>query len=683
MYRIIARYNAEPERTKPNMNGPSKLSTKLPPDQEAIRAKCIHPSGTFIEFKKEDVEQSISDCFEKIVGKYPDRIAVKTKNGTLTYKALNQTANRIARAILEQSGDKEEPVVLLLENDARALATVLGVLKAGKMYLVLDPSFPDERITFMLNDAQANLIVTNSKNFSWAATLASVKQKTLNIDAVDLNLSEENVGVPILPNAFAYIRYTSGSVGQPKGVLENHRNMLHNVMNVTNALHICADDRATLLGSLSTGQAATDLYAALLNGAALYLWNTKQDGLAGLAKWLIEEEITYYRASVTAFRSFIDTLSGEERFPRLRIVRLGSEAVLWKDVESYKKYFSQDCVMVNALSLGEARTVCLNVVNRETPRSGNNVPVGYALANKQVLILDDAGKQLGFNEIGEIAVTSDYLSPGYWRRPDLTQAKFLPEPDGGDMRICLTGDLGRMMPDGCIEHMGRKDFQIKVRGYSVEVGEIEATLLAQRNVKEAVVSTRKATVEADNERLVAYIVPREKPPPSISVLRRALREKLPDYMVPSDLVFLDALPLTPNGKVDRRSLPDPGKSRPDLDTQFVAPRTSVEKKLAQIWAEVLSLDQVGIHDNFFDLGGHSLAATRVVSQVMKQFQLEIPLQSLFQSPTVAKIAAVIMEHQTKKLGEKDLERILAELESMSEEEAQKSIAKEFADPRKH
>jgi amino acid adenylation domain-containing protein len=663
--------NLPDDEAKLLMNDPFKRNVNLPPEQEAIRAKCFHPTGKFVEFPQEEIEQSIPERFEKIVRAYPDRIAVKSKGGALTYKALNQTANRIARLILEQSGDTEKPVALLLDKDARALAAILGVLKAGKMYLVLDPWFPGERVTFMLNDSRADLLVSDSKNLTLAAALARDQQKSLNLDAVESNHSSENVGVPILPDAFAYIRYTSGSVGQPKGVLENHRNMLHNVMNVTNALHICADDRVTLLGSLSTGQAATDMYAALLNGAALYPWDIKQEGLAGLAKWIAEEKITLYRSSATAFRAFIDTLSAEERFPRLRIIRLGSEPVLWKDIESYREHFSQDCVVVNALSLGEARTVCLIVVNRETPISGNSVPVGYALADKQVLIFDDAGNQLGFNEIGEIAVRSRYLSPGYWHRPDLTQAKFLPDPDGADRRICLTGDLGRMMPDGCLEHIGRKDFQIKVRGYRVEVGEIEAILLAQSNVREAVVATRKAAAGADNERLVAYIAPCEKPSPSVSVLRRAIRDKLPDYMVPSDFVFLDTLPLTPNGKLDRRSLPDPGNSRPDLDIPFFAPRTSVEKQLAQIWAEVLSLDQVGLHDNFFDLGGHSLAATRVVSQVIKQFRLEVPLQALFQAPTVAEMSAVIDERQKNRLTEEELERILTELEAMSEEEAKK------------
>jgi acyl carrier protein len=318
-------------------------------------------------------------------------------------------------------------------------------------------------------------------------------------------------------------------------------------------------------------------------------------------------------------------------------------------------------------------------MSKESRLSGNTVPVGYALEDREILLLDDTGKQVGFNETGEIAVRSRYLSPGYWRRPDLTAAKFRPDPDGGDKSIYLTGDLGYIMPDGCLEHIGRKDFQAKMRGHTVDLSEVEAAILARENIKAAVVIATQNQSQREESHLVAYIVANTASAPGTTLLRRALSDKLPDYMIPSRFILLESLPLTPNGKVDRRALPDPGKSRPELETLFVAPRTSLEKELAQIWAEVLSLDAIGIHDNFFDLGGHSLAATRVVSQVIKQFRLELPLQSLFQSPTVGEMAVVITENQTKKLDETDMHRILAELESLSDEEAKERLAE--ADPK--
>jgi len=302
----------------------------------------------------------------------------------------------------------------------------------------------------------------------------------------------------------------------------------------------------------------------------------------------------------------------------------------------------------------------------------NNVPVGYPLEDIEVLLLDDDGKEVAFNEIGEMSVRSRYLSPGYWRRPELSQVKFLSDPNGGDERIYRTGDLGLILDDGCLVHMGRKDFQVKIRGYRIEVGEIEAALLNIDNIKEAVVILRE---DRPRDRyLAAYIVPSRQPALSITALRHALAEKLPGYMVPSAFIILDALPLLPNGKLDRQRLPYPDSSRPNLDTPFIVPETSVEQALAKIWAEVLNVNHVGAHDNFFDLGGHSLAATRIVSRVIKHFQVDLPLQSLFQSPTVAEMATVIAEHQGKKLDQKELGDILVKLESLTEEEAERVLS---------
>jgi len=320
----------------------------------------------------------------------------------------------------------------------------------------------------------------------------------------------------------------------------------------------------------------------------------------------------------------------------------------------------------------EAGPIRLNVIGKETKITGEIVPVGYEIPDKKVLLLDDNGQEVGFAQVGEIAVKSRYLSLGYWRRPDLTETKFLPDPSGGDERIYLTGDLGRMSPDGCLEHLGRKDFQVKIRGLRIEVAEVEEALRSMGAIQEAVVVARED--ESGDKHLVSYIVPAKNAAPSISEVRNFLDQRLPRHMVPSRFVMLDALPLTPNGKVNLSALPDPGKARPDLDTPFVAPMTPVEKTLSQIWAEVLSLEQLGIHDNFFDLGGHSLAATRVVSEVIKTFQLELPVQALFQAPTVAQMAAVITEHRGKRLGNEELVRILTELESLSEEEARRLLA---------
>ncbi|MGH7835487.1 MAG: non-ribosomal peptide synthetase, partial [Candidatus Binatia bacterium] len=446
-------------------------------------------------------------------------------------------------------------------------------------------------------------------------------------------------------------------------------------MQYTNAYRLCRYDRLTLL-SFGTSNAVKITFYALLNGLALLPFDARKEGAARLAGWLEQERVSVCWISSPLFRNVAETLTGEERFPELRLIRLASDTVHKSDVDFYKKYFPATCILAVGLSSSETGFSRSCLLDHDAEIHGEEVPVGYSVEGKDVLLLDDSGKEIGFNEVGEIAIKSRYLSPGYWRRPDLTKAKFREDPQGGENRLYLTGDLGLMLPDGCLIHKGRKDFRIKIRGYGVEIAEIEKALLAHPGVKNAIVVSRPN--ESGEAQLVAYFTSREQAArqsePNISELRSLLKQKLPDYMIPPVFVHLPALPLTPNGKVDRSGLPRPGNSRPELDNMFAAPRTPVETQLARIWAEVLSLDRVGIHDNFFDLGGHSLAATRVVSRVIRTFQLELPVQALFGAPTVAEMAKVITEHKT--LGEKELARILADLESFSEEQAREAVERE-------
>lgn len=612
-------------------------NTDLPAKQQAIKAKCFHPSGTFVEFKEEEIEQSIPARFEQQVAKYPGRIAVKTRNYAFTYDELNRAANRVARAILAERGEGEEPIALLFEHDVPMIAAILGVWKAGKFYVSLDPSLPHARISYVLDDSQTNLILTDNKNFSLAKELAQNRLLLLNIERLEAALSDGNLGLSVSPNCLAYLLYTSGSTGQPKGVVNNHRNVLHNILIRTNTIHICAQDRLTLF-SFSTGQAVKNILGALLNGAALYPFDVKKGGLVYLTEWLIGEEVTIYLSSSSLYRRFVETLTGREKFPNLRLIRLGSESLTRRDIELYKRHFSPSCILVNGLSTTESGTVRKYFIDKQIDIVGDKVPVGYPVDDKEVLLLDDTEREVGLNEVGEIAVKGRYLCPSYWRRPDLTQAKFLPDPNGGDRRIYLTGDLGRMMSDGCLEHLGRKDFRAKIRGYGVEVTEIETALMTMENIKEAVVVAREE--QGEERRLVAYIVPTIKTSsPTITLLRSALREKLPDYMIPSAFVILDAMPMTPNGKVDRRALPAPDQSRPELESPFVTPRSPVEEALARIWAEVLKLEQVGVHDNFLDLGGDSLLATKLISRLREELQMDLPFRVLFESPTIAQLAA--------------------------------------------
>jgi acyl carrier protein len=319
----------------------------------------------------------------------------------------------------------------------------------------------------------------------------------------------------------------------------------------------------------------------------------------------------------------------------------------------------------------ECLTHCWYFIDKETTIDGYHVPVGHALEDVEILLIGDDGKEVSAKQTGEIAVKSRYLSPGYWRNPELTRVAFVSDLDNGKERIYRTGDLGLMPEDGCVVHTGRKDFQVKVRGHRVEVAEIEAALLSFERIKEAIVTVREMH---GDPRLVAYLVAAEAPVPEPATLRDELAKKLPGYMIPSTFMVLDALPLLPNGKLDRSALPAPASTRPELDKSFVAPGSRTEIVLAEIWAEALGLDRVGIDDNFVDLGGHSLTATQIITRVIRELGVELPLQSLLDAPTVAHMARVVARHQAQYAGNDSLARTVAELEALSEDEAKRLLS---------
>jgi amino acid adenylation domain-containing protein len=613
--------------------------------QESTQGRRVGPTNAFIPFKKEEIEQSLPARFEQQLRRDPNRLAVQDKSYSLTYDELNRAANRVARTLLAQIEGGEEPIGLLLEHGAPMIVAILGVLKAGKIYVPLDSSYPPARIHYMLEDSQANLIVTDNKNFPLARELAQNGRHLLNIDEVDPNLSDQNPGLALSPDTLAYILYTSGSTGQPKGVIQTHRNVLAHLQSYTNIVRISAEDRLSLLHAGAFGSAKFDIFGALLNGATVVPWEVSTAGIAPIASWLRLEGISILHWLPSAFRQFVSTLTGAEMFAAVRLLVLGSEPVSRHDLELYQQYFPPTCLFVNRLGSTETGNVRFFFADQTTRLTSSWLPVGYAVEDMEVMLLDNAGKAVAVGDEGEIVVRSRYLAPGYWRRPDLTQAAFLPDPHGGSERLYRTGDVGRMLPDGCLMHLGRKDFQVKISGHRIEVAEIELALLDLPAVEEAVVVAREDT--PGDTRLVAYVVSNQKPGPVISELRRFLQQKLPDYMVPSGFMLLDTLPLTPNGKVDRRALPAPGSGRPALEQPYVPPQTPVEEILAEIWAEVLGLDRVGIHDNFFELGGHSLIAIQIMSRLPKAVQVELPLRNLFQAPTVAGLASAIAHHKDK------------------------------------
>lgn len=644
---------------------------ELPLEQRQLHAKCLHRTGIISEFAKADIEQSLDNRFEQIVERYPGRIAVKTSKQSVTYAELNYMADCVASAIAAQQGHRSGPVGILFNSGYELLAAMLGVWKAGNTVALLDPVFPSARIAAMLEESEANLVIADKQNTSLALDAVPM-HRLLQFESIERSASAQSRRGQIAPKAFACFVYTSGSTGQPKAVILSHRNMLHQTRLFTNAYHLCAHDRIALLTSGTSNTVHTALLA-LLNGATLLPFDVRQEGITRISDWLMREEISICLLSSPLFRSFCQTLTGKERFSELRLLRLRSEAVYKSDFELYKKHFPRHCLLASGLASTETGLSRNCFFDHASVIAADEVPVGYAVEDKEIKLLDAEGRQVGFNEIGEIVVRSQYLSPGYLGRADLTEAKFRADPEGAENRLYFTGDLGLMLPDGCLIHKGRKDFRVKIRGYGVEVAEVEKALRAHEAVRDAVVVGRHN--KSAETQLVAYFTVAQQRAPSASDLREFLSSSLPAYMIPSVFVRLDTLPLTPQGKIARRALPDPEQTRPELSIAYVAPHSDMELQLARIWSSVLSLDRVGIHDNFFDLGGHSLAATRVISRVVQAFQLELPVRSLFDAPTIAEMAVIIHQIRSERASDAELAQMLRDVETITEEEAQRHEVK--------
>jgi acyl carrier protein len=329
------------------------------------------------------------------------------------------------------------------------------------------------------------------------------------------------------------------------------------------------------------------------------------------------------------------------------------------DVERLWQHFPATCRLISRYSSTETGMVCRMVIHPDTVIQSAIVPVGYPLPDKEVSLLDEAGQPVGVGQVGEIVVRSRYLSIGYWRRPALTDQVFSTEPDQ-DQRLYHTGDLGRMSADGCLEFIGRKDEQVKIRGYRVEPGAVVAALHCLPAIRAAAVNVEET--QPGEKRLIAYLVSSSKPAPTISKMRSDLAALLPEYMIPAAFILLEQLPLTTNGKLDYKRLPKPNGERPTLATVYRAPRTTFEEILATLWSEILGVQPIGIDDNFLDLGGHSLAATRIITQILTQFRVDLPLRALFEAPTIADMAIVITQHQAARMDDRALEQLLTTLE---------------------
>jgi amino acid adenylation domain-containing protein/thioester reductase-like protein len=587
----------------------------------------------------------IHQLFEAQVEKTPDAVAVVFENQQLTYRELNQRANQLAH-YLQKLGVKPEVLVgVYVERSLEMLIGILGILKAGGAYLPLDPTYPQDRLAFMLENSQVSLLLTQQNLLE---SLPNLQAKVVCLDSNTKTLAHERLENPVhsvTPENLVYVIYTSGSTGRPKGAMNTHRAIYNRLLWMQDYCQLTLADRVLQKTPFSFDVSVWEFFLPLLVGARLVI--AQPDGHRDsnyLVNIIIQQQIT----TVHFVPSMLQVFLGEpevEKYNCLRRVICSGEAL---SIELQKRFFTRlNAELHNLYGPTEA---AVDVTFWECKKDSivtTTIPIGYPIANIQIYLLDRHLNPVPIGVAGELYIGGIGVGRGYLNSVELTAQKFIPNPFSHELgaRLYKTGDLARYLTNGEIEYLGRIDYQVKIRGFRIELGEIETVLSQHEDVQVSCVIVREDN--PGDKRLVAYIVTKTGNFSStnnselISQLRKYLKENLPEYMVPSTFVLLEKLPLTPNGKIDRRALPIPDQTDFNIGTTYIAPRTSVEEQLAKIWAKLLNVKQVGIEDNFFDLGGHSLLLTQLIFQIRQTWKIELPLSSLFAMPTIALLAQSI------------------------------------------
>ncbi|MCL4532020.1 MAG: amino acid adenylation domain-containing protein, partial [Actinobacteria bacterium] len=577
-------------------------------------------------------DRCIHQLFEEQVERTPDGIAVEFGEERLTYAELNRRANQLGHYLQSLGVGPDTLVGVAVERSLEMVVGLLGILKAGGAYLPLDPSYPMERLAFMMDDARLKVLLTQRRlqdilPDTEAQVVLLDKDQTGGDDA-----SEAPCSSGTQPGSLAYVMYSSGSTGRPKGVAIQHDSVVA-LISWARALYGPEEIRSVLFStSICFDISVFELFVPLSCGGKVVL----AADVLELKKWGPDADVSLINTVPSAMAELVRLRA----LPRsARVVNLAGEAP--KNTLAQALYGQDGVAKVYNLYGPTESTVYSTVAVVEKGSTGNP-PIGRPISNSRAYVLDSHGQLVPIGVPGELYIGGAGLARAYLNRPDLTAEKFMPDPFSSQSgaRMYRTGDQARYLPDGNIEFLGRADHQVKIRGFRVELGEIESVLGQHPGVQDSVVIAPKDP--SGDKRLVAYLVPSPDRMPNADELRAHLKAKLPDYMIPSAFVLMGALPLTPNGKVDRKALPDPDRSSLPLERSFVAPRTPLEEKLAALWAEILGIERVGVQDDFFDLGGHSLLAARLLARIRDAFGRDIPLAELFRGPTIEQLAALLM-----------------------------------------
>jgi amino acid adenylation domain-containing protein/FkbH-like protein len=624
----------------------------------------------------EDREYSVAACvhhlFEKQAARVPQKTAVVFERQTMTYAELNTRSNQLARYLIRVGVGAEVLVGLCMQRSLDLVIAILAILKAGGAYLPLDPSYPRERLAFMVEDAKPPVVITH---YDLKENLPDINGQVLALDAEWPEIKREafdNVDIPTHSDNLAYVIYTSGSTGRPKGCQITHANLVRLFSATQDWFHFDEHDVWTMFHSYAFDFSVWELWGALIYGGKLVVVPSLVSRSPEEFYQLLQNEaVTVLNQTPSSFRQLIhvsEKTTSESQLA-LRYVIFGGEAL---EMQSLKPWFArhgdQRPQLVNMYGITET-TVHVTYRPLSLQDTAGASVIGKPIPDLQLYLLDRNREPVPIGVAGEIYVGGAGVARGYLNRAELNQERFIADPfrQGDHRRLYKSGDQARRLPNGDIEYLGRIDQQVKIRGFRIELGEIESVLAQRSDVRDAVVQVHSS---GDGERrLVAYVVPRNGQMPHHNQLHAFLKERLPEYMVPTAFVSMERLPLTSNGKIDCQALPSPDLSRKDIPQEVTEARTPLECEVAESWKEVLGLERVGVNDNFFEIGGHSLLATRVIISLRAKLGLNFSLRLLFENPTLAGMASALLGPMLEHVDEPEAIRILEEVEALTDEAA--------------
>jgi amino acid adenylation domain-containing protein len=600
----------------------------------------------------------VHERFAQYAGSLPDHTAITDPHGSWTAAELNYRSNQLAHYLLHNGIQREEIVAVYGHRSAGLAWALLGTLKAGAAFLILDPAYPTARLVQYVSAAKPKGLIHLDAAGPLSDELEAVVHATVHCRAALPSLSDLGPGsflenystadplIEIRPDDLAYLSYTSGSTGEPKGVQGRHGPLSHFLPWQAAHFGLSSEDRFSLLSGLSHDPLHREILTALWVGGTICVPEPDLFGASGkLADWMAEQRITFAHLTPALGRLLAEAPRPATPVPSLRYAFFVGDKLTWTDVARLQRLAPQATAVNYYGSTETQRAVSYyEIAPQAKGRPGETtIPIGRGMPGAQLLVLTKTQNLAGLGEVGEICMRSPHLARGYLSDPSLTQARFVSNPFTGEAgdRMYRTGDLGRYLRDGSVEVLGRMDGQVNIRGFRIEMGEIEFALNQHPSVRDVAVTARE---EPDGEkRLVAYLAAARDADPSVHELRDFLKQRLPNHMIPSAFVRLAALPVTPNGKVDRRALPAPGETRQQEKAAAVPPRDGLELQLTQIWQKILRIRPVGIRDNFFDLGGHSLLAVRLFAQIEKMTGKNLPVAALFHAPTIEQLAGLIRQ----------------------------------------